>query len=60
LPSGNPGHDALAADASLVEFLTEEIKTEKSNQKKVTPMAGFTVKAEGAELLFTKELGNEK
>ena len=48
------------ADASLAEFLTEEINTEKNNLKKATPIPGFTVKTEGAELVFTKEHGNEK
>lgn len=50
----------VEADSSLAEFLTEEINTEKNNLKKATPIPGFTVKTEGAELVFTKEHGNEK
>ena len=50
----------LAADSSLSEFLTEEISTERNNMKKATPIPGFTVTADGAELVFTKDLGIEK
>merc|ERR1719292_124634 len=48
------------ADSELVEFLTEEIAAEKSNQKPVTEIPGFVSKKEGAELTFTKNHGNEK
>lgn len=51
---------ATKSDVSIGEFLTEEISTEKSNLKKMTPIPGFTVTTDGAELLFTKDLGNEK
>jgi hypothetical protein len=44
----------------LAEFLTEEINTERGNLKKATPIPGFTVKTEGAELTFSKNFGNEK
>ena len=48
------------ADSELVEFLTEEIAAEKSNQKPVVEIPGFVSKKEGAELTFTKNHGNEK
>jgi len=51
---------ASGTDSELVEFLKEEIPTEKSNQKKVVDIPGFDVKKEGAELTFTKNLQGEK
>ena len=50
----------VLADSDLVEFLSEEIASEKSNQKPITDIPGFETKKEGAELTFTKNLGNEK
>jgi len=48
------------ADSELVEFLSEEIAAEKSNQKLATEIPGFTSKKEGAELTFTKKFAEEK
>ena len=50
----------FSADSELVEFLSEEIAAETSNQKAVTEIPGFVSKKEGAELIFTKTHGNEK
>jgi len=51
---------ASRADSELVEFLSEEIAAETSNQKAVTEIPGFVSKKEGAELTFTKTHGKEK
>jgi len=51
---------ASRADSELVEFLSEEIAAETSNQKVITEIPGFVSKKEGAELTFTKTHGNEK
>lgn len=48
------------ADEDLAQFLTEEIKAEKSNQKQLPKLDGFKVEADGAELKFVKEYGEEK
>ena len=50
----------FSADSELVEFLSEEIAAETTNQKVVTEIPGFVSKKEGAELTFTKTHGNEK
>lgn len=44
----------------MTEFLVEEIKAEKGNQKPLPQLEGFQVKADGAELTFTKEANGEK
>ena len=48
------------ADEDLAQFLTEEIKAEKSNQKQLPKLEGFDVEAEGAEIKLTKSYGSEK
>ncbi len=51
---------ATKADGDMVQFLTEEIKAEKDNQRQLPKVDGFKVEAEGADLTFTKEFGAEK
>jgi len=48
------------ADSDLVEFLSEEIASEKSNQKVPKTIPGFEISKNEAELTFTKKHGNEK
>jgi len=52
-----------SAEKDLVDFLTEEIATEKKTQKKhgsiPTELEGFKVEGDGAEVTFTKKSGNE-
>jgi len=45
---------ATQGDAEIVKFLTEEISSEKSNQKALTKLAGWETKIEGAEVTLTK------
>jgi len=48
-------------DSDIAGFLKEEIAAEKSNAKKlVVPGQGFAVETEGAEVTFTKKVGDEK
>ena len=48
------------AEEDLAQFLTEEIKAEKDNQKQLPKLDGFKVEADGADLTFSKEVGGEK
>lgn len=53
----------LIAERELVEFLTEEILSERKAQKtKTLPTAldGFKAQLSGAEVTLTKEQDNEK
>jgi len=48
-------------DSDIAGFLKDEIAAEKGNAKKlVVPGQGFAVETEGAELTFTKKVGDEK
>lgn len=53
----------LTAEKDIVDFLTEEIATEKKTSKKhgVIPkeLDGFKIESDGAEVTFTKNSGNE-
>jgi len=51
---------ATKGDAEIVNFLTEEIATEKSNQKPLAKLPGWEAKIEGAEVTLTKASGGEK
>ena len=49
------------ADSALFEFLSEEIKSEKSNEKPVRDLpAGFEVERNGATLKFVKASKDEE
>ena len=41
-------------DAEIVKFLTEEIATERKNQKVLPSLSGWEVKTEGAEVTMTR------
>lgn len=45
---------ATQGDAEIVKFLTEEISSEKSNQKAMPKLAGWEAKIEGSEVTLTK------
>jgi len=45
---------ATQGDAEIVKFLTEEISSEKSNQKAMPKLAGWESKLDGAEVKLTK------
>jgi len=45
---------ATQGDAEIVKFLTEEISSEKSNQKALPKIAGWESKMDGAEVTLTK------
>ena len=45
---------ATQGDAEIVKFLTEEISSEKSNQKSLPKLAGWESKIDGAEVTLTK------
>src|SRR5581483_7551320 len=48
------------ADRELVEFLDNEIQLEKKMMKpKVSPIPGFTIETNGAEIKFQKEFNDE-
>jgi len=48
-------------DSDIASFLKDEISAEKSNAKKlVVPGQGFAVEQDGAEITFTKKVGDEK
>lgn len=52
-----------AAERELVEFLTEEILSERKGQKSKTiptELDGFKAKLDGAEVTLTKEVDDEK
>jgi hypothetical protein len=53
----------LTGEKDLVDFLTDEIATEKKTQKnkKSIPanLEGFTVELNGAEVTLTKKTGEE-
>jgi hypothetical protein len=53
----------FVAEKDLVDFLTEEISTEKRTQKKhgniPTELDGFKIECDGAEVTLTKKSGNE-
>jgi len=51
---------ATKGDAEIVNFLTEEIATEKGNQKPPVKLPGWEAKIEGAEVTLTKAAGGEK
>ena len=44
----------------LAQFLSEEIKAEKDNQRETPKVEGFKVEQEGADLKFTKDFQSEK
>jgi len=44
----------------LAQFLSEEIKAEKDNQRESPKIEGFKVEQEGADLKFTKDFQSEK
>ena len=44
----------------LAQFLSEEIKAEKENQRESPKIEGFKVEQEGADLKFTKDFQSEK
>ena len=44
----------------LAQFLSEEIKAEKDNQRETPKVEGFKVEQEGADLKFTKNFQSEK
>jgi hypothetical protein len=41
-------------DAEIVKFLSEEIATERKNQKTLPSLSGWEVKTEGAEVTMTR------
>jgi len=45
---------ATKSDQELIKFLSEEIATEKQNQKSLPKLDGFETKIEGAEVTLTK------
>lgn len=52
---------ATKGDEEIVKFLSEEIATEKSNQKALPKLEGWTPKIDGAEVTLTKAgAGGEK
>lgn len=44
----------------LTQFLSEEIKAEKENQRESAKIEGFKVEQEGADLKLTKDFQSEK
>ena len=44
----------------LSQFLSEEIKAEKENQRETPKIEGFKVEQEGADLKFIKDFQSEK
>jgi hypothetical protein len=44
----------VAGDAEIVKFLTEEIATERKNQKSLPSLSGWDIKTEGAEVTMTR------
>jgi len=45
---------ATKGDAEIVKFLSEEIATERKNQKTLPTLSGWEVKTEGAEVTMTR------
>lgn len=51
---------ATKGDAEIVKFLTDEIATEKQNQKALPKLEGWEIKAEGAEVTLTNSVAGDK
>jgi len=51
---------ATQGDAEILKFLSEEIATEKQNQKSLPKLEGWEAKIEGAEVTLTKSAAGEK
>jgi hypothetical protein len=56
LPISSRIHNFLLilGDAEIVKFLSEEIATERKNQKTLPSLSGWEVKTEGAEVTMTR------